>query len=279
MPCIFIFNSKSNYFFLSFFLFFNVRWSSIAARLPGRTDNEIKNYWNTHIRKRLLRNGIDPVTHSPRLDLLDLSSILGSALCNPSLLNLSSLLGNQAILNPELLRLATILSSLKQENTEMFLQNLQDNQLLSSLVQNQVPLSQVNQFQNPVEEATSAPFLSPTQLMQTDLGGLSCLNSLENSVPSSLSDCLVSQPNSVSCNTNPPIPDKLVENSGLQPITNGCQNYSIESVLSTPLSSPAPLNSSSTFVNSSSPEDERESYCSSLFKFEIPESLNMDDFL
>ncbi|KAG8386936.1 hypothetical protein BUALT_Bualt03G0200600 [Buddleja alternifolia] len=48
------------------------KWSAIAARLPGRTDNEIKNYWNTHIRKRLLRMGIDPVTHAPRLDLLDL---------------------------------------------------------------------------------------------------------------------------------------------------------------------------------------------------------------
>ncbi|KAL2651310.1 hypothetical protein R1flu_019438 [Riccia fluitans] len=39
------------------------RWSAIAAHLPGRTDNEIKNYWNTHLKKRLLHMGIDPVTH------------------------------------------------------------------------------------------------------------------------------------------------------------------------------------------------------------------------
>jgi len=30
------------------------RWSLIAGRLPGRTDNEIKNYWNTRLSKKLL---------------------------------------------------------------------------------------------------------------------------------------------------------------------------------------------------------------------------------
>ncbi|GJN21618.1 hypothetical protein PR202_gb09111 [Eleusine coracana subsp. coracana] len=30
-----------------------IRWSAIAARLPGRTDNEIKNVWHTHLKKRL----------------------------------------------------------------------------------------------------------------------------------------------------------------------------------------------------------------------------------
>ncbi|RRT83236.1 hypothetical protein B296_00018161 [Ensete ventricosum] len=41
------------------------KWSLIAGRLPGRTDNEIKNYWNTHIKRKLLSRGIDPQTHGP----------------------------------------------------------------------------------------------------------------------------------------------------------------------------------------------------------------------
>ncbi|TKY56737.1 myb proto-oncogene protein [Spatholobus suberectus] len=41
------------------------RWSLIAGRLPGRTDNEVKNYWNSHIRRKLIKMGIDPNNHKP----------------------------------------------------------------------------------------------------------------------------------------------------------------------------------------------------------------------
>ncbi|CAD6223507.1 unnamed protein product [Miscanthus lutarioriparius] len=91
------------------------KWSAIAARLPGRTDNEIKNYWNTHIRKRLLRMGIDPVTHAPRLDLLDLSALLkpAAAAYYPTQADLDTLRALEPLANyPDLLRLAsTLLSS------------------------------------------------------------------------------------------------------------------------------------------------------------------------
>lgn len=39
-------------------MYIKYRWSLIAGRLPGRTDNEIKNYWNTNLSKRIHGNKI-----------------------------------------------------------------------------------------------------------------------------------------------------------------------------------------------------------------------------
>lgn len=43
-----LFYNIFNYFFYKF------RWSLIAKRVPGRTDNQVKNYWNTHLSKKLV---------------------------------------------------------------------------------------------------------------------------------------------------------------------------------------------------------------------------------
>ncbi|XVF01892.1 hypothetical protein REPUB_Repub04eG0127900 [Reevesia pubescens] len=269
------------------------KWSAIAARLPGRTDNEIKNYWNTHIRKRLLRNGIDPVTHAPRLDFLDLSSILSSTLSNQSLLNVSNLLGTQALLNPELLRLANTLLLLKQENPGILLQYLQQNQLCNSQ-QNLVPssLQPSHHLQAPIQNvSTCTPatipctsMLNQTEFMQATGEGYCSINMTNFSHPNSqgtltsstLTNAFVSQPNYVQCSPNPTVPI-LSGNSNFQSV-NGSQNFSFDSVRSTPISSPTPLNSSSTFINSSSTDEDRESF-SSLLKFEIPENLDINDFM
>ncbi|CAL0313959.1 unnamed protein product [Lupinus luteus] len=55
---------------------------------------------------------------------------------------------------------------------------------------------------------------------------------------------------------------------------NSNQNFSLASVLSTPISSPKPMNTNSTYINGSSTEDERGSYVTSnILGFEIPDVL------
>ncbi|XP_059432867.1 transcription factor MYB87-like [Corylus avellana] len=44
------------------------RWSVIASQLPGRTDNDIKNYWNTKLKKKLLMAGNSSCPMSATID-------------------------------------------------------------------------------------------------------------------------------------------------------------------------------------------------------------------
>lgn len=228
------------------------RWSAIAARLPGRTDNEIKNYWNTHIRKRLLRMGIDPVTHSPRLDLLDLSSILGCcSFYNQSQMNMSTRLlggggGVQPLVNPEILRLATsIMSSPQREN------------------QNPDILFHENQYQQP-------PLMQNTNVAEPVMNNNP--NVIIDQFP--FNGCFTDWQN----NANAVLPYLTEDN--YVPVPSNCYGGGNgEPSFRTPSSSsPTPLNSNnSTYINSSSTEDE--SYSSDILKFEIPDFLDVNEFM
>ncbi|KAL3645417.1 hypothetical protein CASFOL_010597 [Castilleja foliolosa] len=205
------------------------KWSAIAARLPGRTDNEIKNYWNTHIRKRLLRMGIDPVTHAPRLDLLDMSSLL-----NSTQLNLSNLLRLQTLLNPDSLRLAMTLVSSQNDNQV----------LLNSQLQGHGQIVQPNQFENSINQQIPSNFTT---------------SSFENNQSQSLQSGHIGHFDHVGSTTSSGqifqdiISDQIIQTDNIQSFSN----YGING----------------------STEDERDSFCSDLLRFEIPDSLGFEEFM
>lgn len=273
------------------------KWSAIAARLPGRTDNEIKNYWNTHIRKRLLRMGIDPVTHSPRLDLLDLSSILSSSFYSSSQMNISRLVGAQTLVNPELLRLATSLMSThhhreNQNQIQKFIyQNFQENQY-QQLVQPdshqlQIPLEACCTLTPPpppcVSHSNDQAQLMNSNVEQfptnfTNFSNQNCQQSewQSNGMPSNLTEDYVPIPPSYSYyGSDQTVMDPSSETSNFHS-NNSNQSFNFASVLSTPSSGSTPLNSNSTYIST---EDERESNCSNMLKFEIPDILDVNEFM
>ncbi|XP_059441019.1 transcription factor MYB80 [Corylus avellana] len=75
------------------------QWSLIAARLPGRTDNDVKNHWNTKLKKKLSGMGIDPVTHKPFSHLM---AEIATTLAPPQVAHLA-----EAAFKDEMLHLLT----------------------------------------------------------------------------------------------------------------------------------------------------------------------------
>lgn len=238
--------------------------------------------------------GIDPVTHSPRLDLLDLSSILNSTLYNSSQMNMSRLFGHvQPFVNPELLRLATSLMSSSQQrgnNPSFVLQNAQENHLCEPQMMHQsniqAPADEIPAACTTLNNSTACvQFPSDhSQLaepVKAELSNLTTFSSPSSQIsewqqssglPNAryAEDCVPLQPsyNAYYC-SEAALLDPSSETSTFQSNNSNNQSFSFASVLSTPSSSPPPLNSNSTTYNfGNSTEDERESYCSSMLKLE-----------
>lgn len=66
------------------------RWSIIASKLQGRTDNDVKNYWNTKLKKKIMAmNHSHSVEMKPQQVTL-LSILQNSTKSSPSLLSFSN---------------------------------------------------------------------------------------------------------------------------------------------------------------------------------------------
>lgn len=55
------------------------RWSVIAGHLPGRTDNEIKNYWNSHLSRKIYSFRRTAEFASPKMAVIDFLKAQGAA--------------------------------------------------------------------------------------------------------------------------------------------------------------------------------------------------------
>ncbi|KAG5034553.1 Transcription factor MYB93 [Glycine soja] len=128
------------------------KWSSIATHLPGRTDNEIKNFWNTHLKKKLIQMGFDPMTHQPRTDLVSTLPYL------LALANMTDLMDHHQTLDEHAMRLQAEAVQLAKL------------QYLHYLIQSSNSLSTTNSYD---QNATTTTNMEPT-------AAFSLLNSISN---------------------------------------------------------------------------------------------------
>ncbi|CAO2833894.1 unnamed protein product [Amaranthus hypochondriacus] len=80
------FSEEEDKIILSLYVSIGSRWSIIAAQLPGRTDNDIKNYWNTRLKKKLLgKQRRDQQQHSrnPSNNLILKQEVMDNKMVNP----------------------------------------------------------------------------------------------------------------------------------------------------------------------------------------------------
>ncbi|XP_059643862.1 transcription factor MYB35 [Cornus florida] len=138
------------------------RWSLIAKQLPGRTDNDVKNYWNTKLRKKLSKMGIDPITHKPFSQIL---SDYGNISVLPNTRNQITSVNNTSISKSEPSLVSTGLSTTTNIPDNPFAMNqLWDNVAQFHQVMNQEITIPPHFFNEIASSTSSTSSSSVTQL-------------------------------------------------------------------------------------------------------------------
>ncbi|KAL1819885.1 hypothetical protein ACET3Z_014754 [Daucus carota] len=98
------FSEEEDNIICSLYISIGSRWSIIAAQLPGRTDNDIKNYWNTRLKKKLLgrrkNSHINPLSASSSQDPKDADGVEDNSLSNSAMERLQLHMQLQNLQNP-----------------------------------------------------------------------------------------------------------------------------------------------------------------------------------
>ncbi|KAE8099707.1 hypothetical protein FH972_017664 [Carpinus fangiana] len=145
------------------------RWSLIAGRIPGRTDNEIKNYWNTHLSKKLISQGIDPRTHKPLnpnpnpTQIVHDRAPISTQDHNPDSLGLKETAGNAIQSGTNLERNLVV-------NEEDYVENCDEDNMFSSFLDSLINDNMfVNQQQQPNFHPSSAQTFNHATIWETEL--------------------------------------------------------------------------------------------------------------